>query len=335
MSTKNDTADFDIFGIDAAEIFYEQAGVEPVLPVIQYITGAPDKKSTASGNNFAFTGCFFVATDRYAEKLPGFEPHTLFTQSGEEIEGQAAHKLPDLILLGSRACWMAAARSPLPVRFARREYEEAQDFAATHPEDNSSARGKLQLRIAFPEIEEIFLLSFSGTNVSVMDRNQISNPGIIQSWQRKIVAAYNGEMRKRARAGAGKGVQVVVPNTPNCFFSIRGLQASKLIPDEKKKDTMVPAFSKVGSGEKTSMITKPHWGDEPSGNADNALLTSLIVRSPADRSRYQALSSEGDTWRDAWSAESLIELRKKLGVGNSAAIAAGDDSEETPDTVSF
>lgn len=316
------------------EIIIEETGTEPPLPSIMYVSGNPDKAATP--DSIQYTGGWFINAENYSAEIPGFVPTTLFTREGEQVAGQGCFELPPLFVLNVRRS-VVVTDNKFPVRFAREEWDDAREFAEviSTPKAKAKARGRLQIRVAFEGFDEVFALTFGGTVCSTVDNGGFQTPGLLQVWKRKVPAQYTLRRRNVARGTLKPGQTASETRVPSCLFRLVGLAGGSFVEteDKKGKKSKIPNFISVGENE-TTMVTRPIWTGEPSGNADDALLGKLFVGDRTERSRLQLLVQAGETWADAWSAANLGAARERR-VAKAVGNANPSPKEETPESMDF
>jgi hypothetical protein len=263
-----------------AEVLVEDRAFGSVYPVLQWING---KAVNKAAGGISHTGGFFISSEQGVE-IPGFEPHTLITSDGTEVEGHASRDV-DLSVIRIRKSWnvQPAEGKGLSQRYGYDEYDEAQAAG--------DARGSTHILVCINGLKEPLMLAVSGYTARALGAaGQGRDRGIVPRFASKVVNSAN-RMAKRA------GKQVTYPL---CAFSI------KVGP--KRDDKGKPHYDEVGTKKKSS-VTLPVWLDEPKA-VDGGYLKNAYVGHELFMA-LQGMHQAADEWVSAWDSESLSTLRNK------------------------
>jgi hypothetical protein len=295
----DDSCDF----LDAA-VLVEDRAFGSIYPVVQWINGKPTAKKEGG---IAHTGGLFYSTEQGIE-LPGFEPYTLVTRDGTEVEGFAARDI-ELVIIRTRRSWLlrSADAKALPQRFAVEEYDE----------DIAGARGQAHLLCTINGTKDPVMLSVSGhVSKAFMSVGNGKVRGILPRFATKVVGAASRLTAKRGKKAM-----------PLCSF--------KLHIGPARDEVGKPVFTEVGAKEK-SLVTLPVWLDEPK-TVDEAFLKVAYVGHERF-SAHQEIHQGSDDWVKAWSAEELVKSRrqpKDKGHDNGDATVEGKGGLPAPNDMGF
>jgi hypothetical protein len=262
-----------------AEVLVEDRAFGSVYPVLQWVNGkATNKKAGGIGH----TGGFFCSAEQGVE-IPGFEPYTMITQDGTEIEGFAARDV-NLAVVRTRKSWQVEpAEGGLRQRYGYDEFEDAQAAG--------TARGNTHILVCINGMKEALMLAVSGyTARALAAAGQGRDRGIIPAFSGKVLTAANRLAKK-----SGKGASY-----PLCAFEL------KVGPKRKADGT--PMYDEVGTKQK-SPVTLPVWLDEPK-TVDATYLKGAYVGHERFMA-YQGVHQEAEEWVNAWDSEALSALRNR------------------------
>jgi hypothetical protein len=282
-----------------ANITVDERGFGPAYATVQWLNGDPKQKSVGG---ISYTGGFFISLEANVPevelKAAGFEPFTLVTGEGEEVQGFAVRNLT-VSPIRFRKCWQVDREGQLSQRFSNEEFDEASLLA--------KPRGVGHVLVGVKGITQPLVLAFKG--LAVKDVLGMGNDrGIIPSYGTIILGAAKQVARQANRK----------QDYPLCSFTMT------IGPDTE--DGKKPKFTEVGSGENTSMVTKPTWIDAPTGAVDRPHLTKIFVGNET-LGKYQDWHSEAQEWVDAFTTEKLAARRSRLSKGTSGGGASSSSSD--------
>lgn len=272
-----------------AQVLIEDRSYGSVYPLIQYTSGAKDKKREGG---LAYLGGFFLSAEQNLT-IPGFEPYTLITKEGEEIPGYWCRDL-QCSIIGWRRSWQVDPEGGLSQRFANDEYEDAMEVG--------KPRGNVHLLVRVRGLSEPVVVTARGLSTKAfvgMGRDR----GLVPSFATKLVNAAT-------RLARANGKQV---NYPSCAFWIT------IGPDREEDGT--PKFTTVGTKEKAN-ITLPIWVDEPAEVNTHVVQRAYV--GPAAFSEHQKMFQDAEGWMQEWSTEALSAARARFTRKKKAAGAEGE-----------
>jgi len=272
-------------GFLGAEILVDDREFGSAYPLIQWMNGSPKGKAVGK-DSLAHTGGFFMSADQGIEPPPGFEPYTLTTEGGDDVEGFSSRDLTFAPIRSRRSWLVDMGEGNFPLRFANNDYDDAKAAA-----ENGTPKGVGHLVVGIKGCDEPILLSFRGmTSREIFSQGR--NLGLIPNYSNKILRAAKRVARKANPKSRKK--------YPLCAFL--------MTVGPNRNDKGAPEFTKVGQGDKTRQITMPVWLDEPKGLVGKADLTRIYVGGES-LATYQDFHMELDDWFEAWSPETLSARR--------------------------
>lgn len=214
----------------------------PRFPLITWNGG--DAKAKKIGG-MAYRGGFFVSKEGCPGDLTeyGWAAESLVLDNGKEIEGFWKDNA-EFALIMARKRWVVQDDGGQKV-FSWNDYEKA---AAA-----GGARSHQQTLVLVKGLEELgpFVLSLKGTAMmSLNGQKEFVAAGVVNNFKRIVISAFNKVLQDAAKKTKG-GTFIPAPYR---------VAWCPVIADSDGKE---PKFSKVGRGDKSSMIVLPVIGKLP------------------------------------------------------------------------
>ncbi len=254
-------------------------------PAWQWINGNKQMKAAA---DISYTGGWFLSEDK-APELKNIPSWILTTKEGKEIAGFAMPALP-IAIVAYRQAWCIGSQKTFK-RFSWRDYDLAEIAAARI---NAKPRGHIQVLVALQSHEEAgpFVLSLRGMTSKAM-RN------IIQDIDKLLAAPLTQLARQQKK-------DPKYPRIPlRSFWVLIGYLRNQ---DESKS----PHFIKVGSGDKSSLITPPEaWVLPDKALADWQTIAPYYV-GKANLDMFSEWYDEAEEWRHGWDTATTAVAEKSV-----------------------
>ncbi|MCB0105169.1 MAG: hypothetical protein KDE53_04660 [Caldilineaceae bacterium] len=249
----------------------------PRYPIITWITGDPKAKKIGG---MAYHGGFFVSKEGAPSDLTeyGWEAESLVRDDGKEIEGYW-RKQAEMALIMGRKRWVVQGNSGQMV-FGWNDYAKA----AGH----GGPRSHQQTLVLVKGMEELgsFVLSLKGTAMmSLNGQKEFAAKGVISNLRRVIIAAFNKALQDAAKKVKG-GSFVPAPYR---------IAWCPIVADNDGKE---PMFTKVGHGDKFSMVVLPVIGEIPV--KPEAVDLDAFYVSDAIYAQVNEIYAENVEWAQAW-----------------------------------
>lgn len=214
----------------------------PRYPIVSWMSGDPKAKKI---KGMAYHGGFFVNKEGAPADLTsyGWENESLVRDDGKEIEGYWA-KFAEFALIMGRKRWVVQGDKSQQV-FAWNDYAKAGEVG--------SPRSHQQTLVLIKGMEDLgpFVLSLKGTAMmSLNGQKEFAANGVISRFKAVVIAAFNAALQEAAKKAKG-GTFVPAP------YRIAWA------PIVAHSDGSEPTFTKVGSGDKSSMVVLPVIGQIP------------------------------------------------------------------------
>lgn len=249
----------------------------PRFPIITWITGDPKAKRVGG---MAYHGGFFVSKDGAPADLTvyGWEAESLVRDDGKEIEGYWSQSLEMALIMG-RKRWVVQGDRSQAV-FGWNDYSEATKVG--------NPRSHQQTLVIVKGMEDVgpLVLSLKGTAMmSFNGQKDFAGNGVISSLKRVVIAAFNKALQDAAKKVKG-GTFIPAP------YRIAWC------PIVAHSDGKEPQFTKVGSGDKSSMVVLPVIGQIPA-KPENVDLDAFYVGDEV-YTQVNELYAENVEWAKAW-----------------------------------
>ena len=249
----------------------------PRFPIITWMTGDPKAKKIGG---MAYHGGFFVSKEGAPADLTahGWESDSLMRDDGKEIEGYWTKALEASLIMG-RKRWVVQGDKSQAV-YGWNDYADA--TKAGNP------RSHQQTLVIVKGMEDIgpFVLSLKGTAMmSLNGQKEFAANGVITSLRRVVIAAFNKVLQEAAKKVKG-GTFIAAP------YRIAWC------PITANSDGKDPVFTKVGSGDKSSMVVLPVIGQIPD-KPEKVDLDAFYVGDDV-YALANGLYNENIEWAKAW-----------------------------------
>lgn len=249
----------------------------PRYPIITWITGDPKAKKIGG---MSYNGGFFVSKEGAPADLTayGWEAESLVRDDGKEIEGYWS-KSAEMALIMGRKRWIVQSDSGQSV-YGWNDYAKAAG--------QGGARSHQQTLVLVKGMEDLgpFVLSLKGTAMmSLNGQKEFAANGVISNLRRTVIAAFNKALQDAAKKTKGA---TFVPAPYRIAWC----------PIVAHSDGDDPQFTKVGRGDKSSMVVLPVIGAIPA-KPEEVDLDAFYVGDEV-YAQLNSIYEENVEWAKAW-----------------------------------
>lgn len=212
------------------------------FPLIMWNSGDPKARKVGG---MAYNGGFFISKEGAPADMSayGWIDEILILESGKDVEGWWRDSV-EFALIMARKRWIIQADNAQKI-YSWNDYEKAAK--------DGNPRSHQQTLVLVKGAEELgpFALSLKGTAMmSLNGQKEFAAHGVITNFKHIVIAAFNNALRESAAKQKG-GTFIPAP------------YRVAWCPAVADKDGKEPRFTKVGRGDKSSMVVLPVIGDIP------------------------------------------------------------------------